>query len=62
MGIFLGVTCSWLIATFTQVMVKVSLSSIVLSFTISVLIGIFFGWYPAKRASKMQPVDALRIE
>ncbi len=62
MGIFLGVTCSWLIATFTEVMVRVSLSSIVLSFTISVLIGIFFGWYPAKRASKMQPVDALRIE
>ncbi len=62
MGIFFGIACSWLIAIFTEVMVQVSLISVLLAFSISVLIGIFFGWYPAKRASEMEPVDALRVE
>tara|TARA_B100000214_G_C23948444_1_gene619161 strand:- start:387 stop:1607 length:1221 start_codon:yes stop_codon:yes gene_type:complete len=61
-GIMLGISFSWLIARVTDVTVEVTITSVLLAFFISALIGVFFGWYPAKRASKMQPVDALRIE
>ena len=46
----------------TQITVEVTISSIALAFFISVGVGIFFGWYPARRASMMEPVDALRTE
>lgn len=61
-GVVLGVGSSWCISYFVGITVEVTLVSIIISFFISSAIGMFFGWYPAKKASKMQPVDALRIE
>lgn len=61
-GVVLGVGSSWSISYFVGITVEVTVASIITSFFISSGIGVFFGWYPAKKASKMQPVDALRIE
>lgn len=40
----------------------VSASSIVLSFLVCVITGVFFGWYPARKAANLNPIDALRYE
>jgi len=41
---------------------KVSFSSVLLAFGVSAFIGIVFGYYPAQRASKLNPIEALRYE
>jgi len=55
-GISLGVNLTGLLQT------KVSVGSILLAFGVSTLIGIVFGYYPARRAAKLNPIEALRYE
>jgi putative ABC transport system permease protein len=61
-GIVLGIIASYVIARITNSLFVISPSSIFLAFIVSAGIGILFGWYPAKRASELQPIEALRYE
>ena len=65
-GGFVGIVLGWLMAYAATasglVAASVSLSSILLAFGVSAGIGIVFGYYPARRASMLNPIDALRYE
>ena len=66
LGGLIGITLGWLISiavtSFTGIATSVSPSSIILAFGVSAAIGIIFGYYPAKRAAKLNPIEALRYE
>lgn len=61
-GIALGITVSELVANFGGWPVVITINSIILSFAFSSAIGLFFGWYPARKAAALNPIDALRYE
>jgi putative ABC transport system permease protein len=62
LGILLGVGGSYVIAHFAEWRTELSIQSIVLSVGFSAAIGIFFGFYPARKASRLLPIEALRYE
>jgi putative ABC transport system permease protein len=61
-GVLLAMGASALISLIPNLQVDVQLTSILLATAISILIGVFFGSYPAGRASRLNPIDALRYE
>jgi len=61
-GIALGWCISLLITATGLVTTQVSLTSVLVSFGVSALIGIIFGYYPAARAAALNPIEALRYE
>ena len=62
LGITLGVGSSELISHFAGMTTMVSFGSIAMAFVFAASVGIFFGFYPARKASKLDPIDALRYE
>ncbi len=61
-GILLGIVGSYIGSSILDVGVSISITAIAISFTVSALIGISFGYFPAKKASKLNPIDALRYD
>ena len=61
-GILLGFAASKVVGALTSWPITVMWSSVILSFAVCTVIGVFFGWYPARRASELDPIDALRYE
>ncbi|MGM0607389.1 MAG: ABC transporter permease [Candidatus Muiribacteriota bacterium] len=61
-GIGVGIGIGHLISTLADWNTVVSKESIILAFVFSTCVGLFFGFYPARKASKLNPIDALRYE
>jgi len=61
-GIGIGVAGAILVSTFTQAEVIISSDSMLIAFSVAASIGVFFGFYPARKAAKLNPIDALRYQ
>ena len=61
-GILLGRGCSYLVTKFLQWPTLISLTAIATAVLVSASVGIIFGYYPAWKASRLDPIEALRYE
>jgi putative ABC transport system permease protein len=65
-GGLIGVILAWLVTllvrAFTPVPIDIPLSAVLVGITLSMVVGLFFGIYPARRASRLDPIEALRVE
>ncbi|MBU4209996.1 FtsX-like permease family protein [Patescibacteria group bacterium] len=61
-GVIIGAVLTYFASTAMGIHFIVSLKSILLAVGVSAAVGLLFGWYPAKKASELNPIDALRYE
>ncbi len=61
-GVIIGALSSWLVNLIAHWPVYIQLYSVILSFAVCTLTGVFFGWYPAKKAADLDPIEAIRYE
>ena len=62
LGILLGAFTTWMVSAIAHWPVMIEASSVVLSFVVCTVIGIIFGFYPAAKASNLDPIEAIRYE
>ncbi len=62
LGILLGIVGSYVASVMLDMSPYVSFGAVMISFSVSALIGIAFGYFPAKKASRLNPIDALRYD
>ncbi len=60
LGILLGIGCAYLASGLLSMNIKLSVTAILISFSVSVGIGVLFGYSPAKKAARLSPIEALR--
>ncbi|SES88405.1 ABC transporter permease [Prevotella sp. kh1p2] len=61
-GVLLGVGASYAVKAFAHWPIYIELWSIIMSFAVCTFTGVFFGWYPAKKAAQLDPIEAIRYE
>ena len=61
-GVLLGVSLSVGLHQFLHVATQIEPWSIIMSFAVCTFTGVFFGWYPAKKAARLDPIEAIRYE
>jgi putative ABC transport system permease protein len=61
-GVLLGVGCAFALSSWVEMVVVVTLSSILLAFGLAAAVGVFFGFYPARKAAYLSPIEALRYQ
>ncbi|MFI3239149.1 MAG: ABC transporter permease [Bacteroidales bacterium] len=61
-GVILGCGAAWMVKYFANWPIQIESWTILLSFTVCCITGVFFGWYPAKKAAALNPIDAIRYE
>jgi putative ABC transport system permease protein len=61
-GLLLGIGGALLVNALTQTAVIISGSSVVVAFSVAAAVGIFFGFYPARKAARLDPIEALRYQ
>jgi putative ABC transport system permease protein len=61
-GLILGITGAMLVNKITQAAVVISSNSVMIAFAVAASVGIFFGFYPARKAARMNPIEALRYQ
>lgn len=61
-GVILGVVASELVNIIARWPVSIQFYSVILSFLVCTVTGVFFGWYPAKKAASLDPIEAIRYE
>ncbi|MDE7025022.1 MAG: ABC transporter permease, partial [Paramuribaculum sp.] len=61
-GIVIGCLASWFVNVIAHWPVYIQPYSVLLSFAVCTVTGVFFGWYPAKKAANLDPIEAIRYE
>ena len=61
-GVILGVVASYILKSILHWPISIEVWTVVLSFVVCSITGVFFGWYPAKKAANLDPIEALRYE
>ena len=61
-GVLAGIIAAYVVKVLLSYPIAISTGSIILSFAVCTVIGIFFGWYPARKASNLDPIEAVRYE